>query len=265
MKYEKETSTDCYWAHRTPSDQQYPCYDGKSTVCSHCCVERCQIETPDWFAECAAACFPTWPSTSHTVPKKLVCLESSWNKRVFHAMSVKGFFEALQPLIHPPLKLAHRFVESAKHLAYYTRRPDGLLWTDQEGWDVPIFYLAFHGSPATVHSTLESIDAQLLCDAFQGYSGYRNLIYLSACNVLGEPLGRDFGEKLLRVSGSRAVIGYTANVDWMDGLIVDLLFLYRFYTDKDPWHNLGRIFASLESDFQPARRMGYILIEAATD
>jgi hypothetical protein len=251
---------DCYWKHGTAPERRYICLDGKNTVCPRCCVECCPTETPDWFGECAQSGHPTWPFAVQTVSKKLVCLESSWDERVFHAMSVKGFFESLSPLIHPPLRVAHRYIESSKHLAHYTRKPDGLLWTDPNAWDAPIFYLAFHGTPGSVETPLERIDSNSLCEAFRDYGDYSNLIYLGSCSVLAGTAGGRFAEDLLRLSGTKAVIGYTTNVDWMNSLIVDLLFLFRFYTDPDPWGNLRRIYYSILRDFEPARGMGYTLM-----
>jgi len=65
-------------------------------------------------------------------PPKLVCLESYWNERMFQTFSVKGFFEAMAPLVHPPLVVAHRFVESEGGLEYYTKRPGGVMWRQKE-------------------------------------------------------------------------------------------------------------------------------------
>lgn len=251
---------DCYWKHGPSAEATYLCFDGESTVCPQCCVECCPAENPDWFAECAASGHPTWPSTKRAVPMKLVCLESSWDDRVFQSVSVRGFFDSLRPLVQPPLQIAHRFIESAQHLAHYTRQPDGLLWTDPNAWDSPIFYLAFHGSPGTVKTALDRIGPQMLCDAFRDYGSYPNLIYLGSCSVLAGSAGRQFGSDLLASSGSRAVIGYTTDVDWMNSLLVDLMFLYRFYTHGDPWNNLREIFSSIEQDFHPSREMGYTLM-----
>src|SRR5437899_353873 len=110
---------NCYWKHGLPVEQTYPCIDGESTVCPRCCVERCPRETPELFAACAAAGHPTWPAGMSTLPRKLVCLESAWDDSVFNNISVKGFLESLSPLVDPPLRVAHRFIESARHLASY--------------------------------------------------------------------------------------------------------------------------------------------------
>ncbi len=79
-------------------------------------------------------------------PPKLVCLESYWNERMFQTFSVKGFFEAMAPLVHPPLVVAHRFVESEGGREYYAKRPGGVIWRQKELFDAPVYYLAFHGA-----------------------------------------------------------------------------------------------------------------------
>ena len=93
-------------------------------------------------------------------PAKLVCLETYWNEKLFQSFSVKPFFEAMAPLLRPPLMVAHRFVESEAGLAYYTRRPDGVMWRRTELFDAPIYYLAFHGKPGSVISLTGDIGAR---------------------------------------------------------------------------------------------------------
>src|SRR3954467_15259947 len=109
-------------------------------------------------------------------PRKLVCLESYWNEEMFQEFSVKTFLEGMAPLARPPLTVAHRFVDSAAGLAYYLRRPGGLMWREKALFDAPVFYLAFHGRAASVRTVVERIDGDTLMEAFAGYgeSGYRN-------------------------------------------------------------------------------------------
>jgi hypothetical protein len=181
---------------------------------------------------------------------------------MFQTFSVKGFFEAMAPLAHPPLTVAHRFVESEAGLAYYAKRPDGLLWRSKELFDAPIYYLAFHGRPGAVRSLLERIEADKLCEAFAGYGagGYKNLVYFACCNVLRGKQGQRFARQFLKASGVKAVIGYTTTVGWMDSLVCDLLFLHRFYSDPAPWRNLRKIFNSVRRDYPAASRLGHTLI-----
>jgi hypothetical protein len=157
--------------------------------------------------------------------------------------------------------VAHRFVESAQGLAYYTRRPDGVMWRRADLFDAPVYYLAFHGKPGTVISLTGDIGAEPLIEAFAGYGrGYRNLVYFAACSVLRGVQGERFAKAFLKQTGVRAVLGYTTRVDWMASLVADLLFLHRFYRDPSPWRNLRRIFRSVQRDYPRARRLGHLLI-----
>jgi hypothetical protein len=194
-------------------------------------------------------------------PPKLVCLESYWNEKLSQTFSVKGFFEAMAPLVHPPLTVAHRFVESQDGLEYYAKRPGGVLWRQAELFDAPVYYLAFHGRPDAVSSILGRIGAERLCEAFAGYGegGYRNLVYFAACSVLHGRAGERFARDFLAATRVRAVLGYATRVDWMASLVADMLFLYRFYSDPAPWRNLKRIFNSVQRDYPPARRLGHVL------
>lgn len=201
-----------------------------------------------------------------SAPRKFVCLETYWSDRrrdAFGERSVRPFFEGLATQLEPPLRIAHRFVESVAHLAAYTRRKDGLLWRDPEVFDAPVFYLSFHGSPGRIHTSLVRLGPRALCRAFAGWGrDYPNLVYFAACSVLAGARGERFARQFLRLSGCRAVLGYATDVDWMESMLTDLLFLRRFYADPAPWANLGRIHASVLEDFAPARRLGFTLIEA---
>jgi hypothetical protein len=166
----------------------------------------------------------------------------------------------MAPLANPPLTIAHRFVESEAGLAYYARRPDGLMWRRKELFDTPVYYLAFHGRPGGVNPLIGRIEADALCESFANYGGYTNLVYFACCNVLHGEKGRRFARNFLRISGMSAVIGYATTVDWMESLVADMLFLHRFYRDPSPWRNLKRIFRSVQRDYPLARRLGHTLI-----
>ena len=195
-------------------------------------------------------------------PAKIVSLEAYWNEEMFQDFSVKRFLEGMAPLVHPPLTVAHRFVDSAAGLAYYLRRPGGVMWRQKELFDAPVYYLAFHGRPASVRTPVERIDADALMGAFSGYGdhGYRNLVYFAACNVFRGKQGLAFAKEFVKKTREQAVVGYATPVDWMASLVCDLLFLHRFYRDPSPWKNLRKIFNSVHRDYPAARRLKHILI-----
>ena len=111
-----------------------------------------------------------------------------------------------------------------------------------------------------MRSILGGISGRRLCEAFEGYGGYPNLVYFAACSVLRGARGARFAKDFLRATGVRAILGYTSRVDWMASLVADMLFLHRFYADAAPWRNLKRIFASVQRDYPPARRLGHTLV-----
>jgi len=203
------------------------------------------------------------PPRRRPAPRKLVCLETYWSDhgaRAFSSESVQPFFQGLATQFDPALRIAHRFVESPTQLAAYTRRAGGLLWNDPEVFDAPVYYLSFHGSPGTVRTALARLGPARLCKAFEGWgASYDNLVYFAACSVLSGASGRMFSERFLARSGCRAIVGYKTDVDWMESMLTDLLFLRRFYADADPWRNLRAIHESVLTDFAPAHRLGFTL------
>lgn len=198
-------------------------------------------------------------------PRKLVCLETYWSDRhtqVFQERSVRPFFDGLAAQLEPPLEIAHRFLDSPAQLASYTRHREGLLWRDAHAFDTPVYYLSFHGSPGKLHTALAKIGPARLCRAFAAWGkAYDNLVYFAACSVFAGKRGERFARDFLKASGCRAVAGYTTDVDWMESMLTDLLFLRRFYAERNPWKNLRSIHDSVLADFAPARRLGHVLYE----
>lgn len=201
--------------------------------------------------------------TAAGAPRKIICLETYWSDhkgRLFQNTSVRPFLEALAAHFDPPLQIAHRYVESMAKLSYYVNWPDGLFWHDRDVFDAPVFYLSFHGAPGTLLSALERVEAGALCKAFEGWGDkYANLVHFGACSVFGGEAGQDFARDFLAASRCRAVSGYTSDVDWIDSMMTDMLFLRRFFNDPDPWTNIRSLHESVLADFAPAQRLGYQL------
>ena len=133
------------------------------------------------------------------------------------------------------------------------------MWRDPETFNTPVVYLSFHGSPGKIHTALTRIGPAALCRAFVNWGACPNLVYFGACGIFRGKHGEKFARQFLRTSGCRAVLGYSTDIDWMDSMLTDLLFLRRFYINPDPWKNLRAIHASVLADFAPARRLGHVL------
>ena len=114
-----------------------------------------------------------------------------------------------------------------------------------------------------VRSTAHAIQGGLLrgkslIDAFADWGQtYSNLVYFSACSVFAEPDGIGFAREFFDTSKCRAVIGYGKDVDWLEGMLIDLLFLHRFYSHPEPWTHLREIHREVKKAFPRAIALGY--------
>jgi len=120
-------------------------------------------------------------------------------------------------------------------------------------------------TPVTVFSVLPAFSRPAWTTFAKGASVSRQIssalsmsLRRSSSLILSMNTGR-FARDFLRSSGCRAVAGYTTDVNWMDSMLTDLLFLRRFYADLDPWRNLRQIHDSVLEDFAPARSLGHVL------
>lgn len=253
----------CYYDHpQVTEDMLFTCFDGVSQVCPRCCVEICPSETAKTFADCLASGHTTWKSIRpRTMAQtKFICLESYWKAdKIFLNPTVKPFFEALNPLMGGSLRIGHRFVESIQGLKFYTQNPDGILWKDPATFDTPFYYLAFHGTSGGIFSVLDEINSKVLCEAFYNFGEYPNIIYFSSCGVFKGTKGKSFAKKFLKSSENHAILGYTEDVDWIHSMIIDLIFIDKFYYDPNPWKNLKNIYDSIIADNKLASELGFSL------
>ncbi len=236
MVTEKRTlDSTCHWTH-LGNQPHFACHIDGTTVCARCCVERCRNEAPDAFAECQAADHPTWPKRP-SVPRKLVVIEGYWDDaRVFDRASVGPFLQGLAGIV-PGLQIAHRRVNGRVD---FNRLVTRTLWKDEQAHDVPVYYLAFHGTRGRL-GIGNGLDIDALCTAFDGYGEQDHMLYFSSCSTFGGRWGDTYGRRLREAAGSKAVIGYGADVDWADSMLIDLHVLQRFFTADEPWAALADI------------------------
>lgn len=253
----KTDGLGCYWAH-PKTGNTFKCFDGVNMVCARCCVEKCPREEPELFERCTAANHPTWTTHSTTaVPQKLICLEGYWQaERLFNRSTVQPFLDGLAAL-GSQLKVGHRRVDSIEAL---TRVATTTLWEDEESWNCPVFYFGFHGRAGRIQVGDGEAGIRALSQCFKGYGGYPHILYFGTCATLGGKAGARLAESLLRHAGSRAVVGFAEDVPWMQGMLIDLLFMEKFYSDPDPWANLRGIYDEVMSELSFAKDLGFTMV-----
>lgn len=249
-------SAPCYWKHLDPIPR-FKCHVDGHTVCARCCVEHCLREEPEAFARCQAAGHPTWPKPSNAAPQKLVCIEGYWNDgALFDGSSVQPFLAGLSGIFEG-LKVAHRRIDGLAALRLLTRKR---LWSDVHAEDVPIFYLGFDGAEGLIDvGGNKAADADILSECFEDYGAFPHIIYFSSCGTLGGKDGSRLVDRLFKRAGSRAVIGYTHDADWVSSMLIDLHFMDHFYHSQDPWADLPAIRDAIYEDMPMARRLGWTM------
>ena len=197
-----------------------------------------------------------------TFEKKMMVFESYWNDNVFDNQSIKPFIKNIGSLVCDEIKVAHRYFDSEQGLSSYIEYPSGKIWVDPQTFGTSIVYFATHGVKAGLNVPLQIIGKEDLIKACKGFALFPNILFFSGCGVFGGREGKQFGEELVKTSGTRAVLGFTNEELRFDtGTIVDLLFLTRFFsfTEDDPFKNLQKIYDSVIHDFKPASLGGFTL------
>jgi len=90
---------DCYWKHRTPKEKLIFAWMEKTWFAPGVVWNAVPVTRLIGSQDVLLAGHRPGLSVTYTVPRKLICLESSWDERVFKNMSVRGFFDSLRPLI----------------------------------------------------------------------------------------------------------------------------------------------------------------------
>jgi hypothetical protein len=193
-------------------------------------------------------------------PKKLLILESYASAKVTETLYAKQFIKPIHTLIYSPLQTAHRVFSSAADLQGYVQFPDAQIWQDPNFYSPDVIYITGHGIPAGLRLSLGSITKDELISCFNGLNYYSNIVYFSACEVFAGEEGNAFAKEFIDKTGTMAVIGYSRAVPLIDSLLIDIMFLTRFFESEGRrFDKLHAIYESVLRDYPMAKEYGYKL------
>ena len=192
--------------------------------------------------------------TKKEIPRKLVVLESYWSNDMSDEISVKNILEAFCPILNPPIKLYHRYVESKKGFKYYTKE---ILPNDRDTHDSPVYYVAIHGNPGQLEFEKENMEYDALIDAFKGYDKTDTIVYFGSCSLFRGTEGQKFGYRFLKATGVRGVFGYIDAVSYLEDTIISYLFFNYFFSTQNPFDSLHLIYEQLINEYLPALDCGF--------
>jgi len=191
---------------------------------------------------------------------KICCFEGYWSKVMTDPLSVKPFLKAIGWMIEKEIVVAHRYIDNPKSLSYYTHYPEGIIWQDPYLAGIDVFYLAAHGKIGGLKTLVTPTESEDLFTAFNGLDQYNNIVYFSGCGVLAGEKGALFAKEFLRRTGTVAVVGYAEMTTWIDSLVIDTLFLSRFFDgDGNPYSQLQKIYDSILRDYPKSMECGFSL------
>jgi hypothetical protein len=152
---------------------------------------------------------------------KICCLESYWSTGMTDPLSVKPFIKAIGLMIEKEIVVAH-------------------------------------GKPGGLKTSVKDIESEELIKAFNGLERYYNIVYFSGREILGGPEGKEFTRSFLEKTGTVAVVGYTEMNHWVDSMVIDTLFLSRFFeVNGNQFAQLQKIYDSVVRDYPRAERCGF--------
>lgn len=145
------------------------------------------------------------------------CLEGEWDTKVKDAQSVLPILDLLKRLDY--LDYVHRHVLTTRDVEHQLRK---VLRTAPSTF--PVIYVACHGGEEGLDLGLDEMSLPELARMTEGRMKDR-VLHLGACSAMRR--ADDELRELARRTGARAVIGYEADVDWLESASFDLLVLGR--------------------------------------
>jgi hypothetical protein len=155
----------------------------------------------------------------------IFCLEGPWTSQLTERSSVQPLLELLGR--RNQIEYLYDRVHTKAELLHLIRK-----WPQKQYDGYGIGYLAFHGSPGTIHLARENVTLDELGVELKGKLRGK-VVHFGSCEVFDLP--RRELEAFRTVTGAKAITGYREPVDWMQSAAFDLLFFdsfaYRVHMD----------------------------------
>lgn len=150
-----------------------------------------------------------------TRPPAIFCIEGEWSPNLADPRSVRPLLETLKSV--GKIDFIHRSAITADAFRAIAGR-----WSQKQYEKYTVGYFALHGSPGAIHLGRENFSLEELGELLAGKCQGRTL-YFGACSTLEVEEARL--EAFRRTTGGRVVIGYSAEIDWLESAAFDLLLL----------------------------------------
>lgn len=158
-----------------------------------------------------------------TLPPGLLCLEGEWTTSLKDRKTVEPVLRLLESAGEN--RVIHRDVGTREELEFYVNK-----WTQKRYERYALAYLAFHGEPGCLWVGREKVTLGELGESLEGRCTGR-VIYMGSCATLAAP--DDELRAFCRITGAKALVGYTRYVDWIESTAFDVLLLWELTHAKN--------------------------------
>lgn len=155
----------------------------------------------------------------------IFCVEGPWTAQLTERSTVLPLLDLLAR--RNQVQYLYDRVHTKTELLHLLRK-----WPQRQYSAFGIGYLAFHGSPGTIHLAREKVTLDELAAELKGKLAGK-VVHFGSCEVFDLPKA-DL-EYFRSETGARAVTGYRVAVDWMQSAAFDLLFFdaFAYYKNMD--------------------------------
>jgi leucyl-tRNA synthetase len=147
----------------------------------------------------------------------IFCLEGEWDSNLRRRESVMPMLDLLERL--GIAQSIHRDVATKDEFFYYLEK-----WGQKAYHDYVILYLASHGDSGCLALGKESVMLEELEDALVGKAD-GGVIYFGSCLTM--VTDDDRLKKFVKRTGASVVVGYRAEIGWLEAAAFELLLLER--------------------------------------
>ena len=148
-----------------------------------------------------------------TKNSSIFCIEDNWSRKNTDGISAEPFLEALKWYheIDVELRPANNKADLLSHVKE---------WAGAD-WKYSILYFWYHGSPNAISPGDDQVALDEISEIVSGCCEGTGLIHFGACSTL-----RLTDDSFLMKTGAAAVSGYRVDVDWVDSLAFEMLYMH---------------------------------------
>ncbi|WP_151087756.1 DUF6642 family protein [Hymenobacter baengnokdamensis] len=180
--------------------------------------------------------------------KNIVCIEGRWERDLTKLNSVAAGLQLLyenKVVAKQCCKQSHSAATTLSLLVEFTQKKYA---------SFSIIYLSFHGSPNIIGFAKEAVTLEELQEKLANKL-HGKILHFGSCQTLN--VNKRVLTKFLKVTGARAISGFTKDIPFIESTLLDLLYFERCQYRKE----MNHVEHDMSSHYsQLCKRLGFRLV-----